>query len=197
LEFMPFHNAAPRNDVPWGGGNLQGTFPVGGLAPQGGKPMNRAITAVYPTETAALEVRQELVRLGIPDGHISMIPEHSSEAATPGVRDADPHHERLDRLDLPEDDTRTYLQAVRNGDYVVSVDVDDAERIDRIKAIMRDPGHARDLDALDEEYRGAEYVPFRHEDQPADPRDRAIRENPQPDERADLRDYTRRQGRGL
>jgi hypothetical protein len=159
--------------------------------------MNRAITAVYPTETAAREVQQELVRLGIPDGHITLIPEHSSEAATPGVRDADPHHELLDRLGLPEDDTRTYLQAVRNGDYVVSVEVDDAEGLDRIKAVMRDPGHARDLDALDDEYRGAEYVPFRHEDQPAHPSDRATRAAPQAGERPDLRDYTRTRGRGL
>lgn len=156
--------------------------------------MHRAVTAVYPVESAALEVRQELVRLGIPDGLISVIPESSSEAATPGVRDADDLHRRLDLLDLPDDDTRTYLHAVRNGDYVVSVDVDDAERLDRIKAIMRDPGHARDLDALDEEYRRAEYIPFRHAEQPAEPRDRAIRENPRPGERADLRGYTRARG---
>jgi hypothetical protein len=159
--------------------------------------MHRAITAVYPTETSAIEVTQELTRLGIPDGHVTMIPETSSEAAGPGPRDVDDMHRRLDRLDLPDDDTRTYLQAVRNGDYVVSVDVDDADRLDRIKAIMRDPGRARDLDALDEEYRGAEYVPFRHEDRPAEPRDRAIRENPQAGERADLRGYTRTRGRRM
>jgi hypothetical protein len=159
--------------------------------------MHRAITAVYPTETSALQVRQELTRLGIPDGYITMIPESSSEAASPGVRDADDMHRRLDRLDLPDNDTRTYLQAVRNGDYVVSVDVDDADRLDRIKAIMRNPGHARDLDALDEDYRGAEYVPFRHEDAPAGPRDRAVRENPQAGERPDLRGYTRRGDRRM
>ena len=159
--------------------------------------MHRAITAVYPTETSALEVHQELVRLGVPDGHITMIPQSSSEAAPPGIRDTEDAHRRLDRLDLPEDDTRTYLQAIRNGDYVVSVDVDDVEHLDRIKAIMRDPGHARDLDALDREYEGAEYVPFRHEDRPAEPRNRAIRENPQPGERGDLRGYTRAQRRSL
>jgi hypothetical protein len=159
--------------------------------------MHRAVTAVYPTETSALEVRQELIRLGIPDGDITMIPQSSAETASPGLRDTDDAHRRLDRLDLPEDDTRTYLQAVRNGDYVVSVDVDDADRLDRIKAIMRDPGHARDLDALDEEYRSAEYIPFRHEDQPVEPRDRAVRENPRPGERADLRDYSRGGPRGL
>jgi hypothetical protein len=158
--------------------------------------MHRAITAVYPTEAAALEVWQELSRLGIPDGHITMIPQSSSGAASPGRIDDNDLHRQIDRLDLPENDERTYLQAVRNGDYIVSVDVDDVERLDRIKSIMRDPGHARDIDALDEEYRGAEYVPFRHEDQPAEPRDRAIRENPQPGERADLRDYTRTRGRG-
>jgi hypothetical protein len=159
--------------------------------------MQRAITAVYPTELSALEVREELVRLGIPDGHITMIPESSSEASTPGLRGTDQHHERLDRLGLPEDDTRTYLEAVRNGDFVLSVEVDDAERLDRIKAIMRDPGQARDLDALDEEYRGAEYVPFRHEGEPADPHGRATRQSPLGGERADLRDYTRNRDRAL
>lgn len=159
--------------------------------------MHRAVTAVYPTEASALEVREELVRLGIPDGDVTMVPHSSAEAASPGRLDSEDAHRRLDRLDLPEEDTRTYLQAVRNGDFVVSVDVEDADRLDRIKAIMRDPGHARDLDALDKEYQGAEYVPFRHEDRPAGSRDRAIRENPRPGERADLRDYTRTQGRGL
>jgi predicted PhzF superfamily epimerase YddE/YHI9 len=159
--------------------------------------MQRAITAVYPTELSALEVREELVRLGIPDGHITMIPETSAAAATPGMRDSADHHDRLDRLGLPDDDTRTYLQAVRNGDFVLSVEVDDAERLDRIKAIMRDPGQARNLDALDEEYRGAEYVPFRHEDRPADPHGRATRQNSEPGERPDLRDYSRNRGPGL
>jgi hypothetical protein len=158
--------------------------------------MQRAVTAVYPTELSALEVREELVRLGIPDGHITMIPETTSDAATAGRRDAADHQDRLDRLGLPEGDTRTYLQAVRNGDFVVSVEVDDDERLDRVKQIMRNPGQARDLDALDEEYRGAEYTPFRHEDRTADPYGRAIR-NPEPGERSDLRDYTRNRDRSL
>jgi hypothetical protein len=159
--------------------------------------MHRAVTAVYPTEASALEVRQELVRLGIPDADVTMVPHSSAEAASPGLLDSEDAHRRLDRLDLPEEDTRTYLEAVRNGDFVVSVDVEDAERLERIKAIMRNPGHARDLDALDREYQSAEYIPFRHEDRPAGPRDRAIRGTSQPGERADLRDYTRTRGRGL
>jgi predicted PhzF superfamily epimerase YddE/YHI9 len=159
--------------------------------------MQRAVTAVYPTELSALEVREELVRLGIPDGQITMVPETTSEAATAGLRESADLHDRLDRLGLPEDDTRTYLQAVRNGDFVLSVEVDDAERLDRIRQIMRNPGQARDLDALDEEYRGAEYTPFRHEDRPADPNGRAIRQNPESGERSDLRDYTRSRDRSI
>jgi predicted PhzF superfamily epimerase YddE/YHI9 len=159
--------------------------------------MQRAVTAVYPTELSALEVREELVRLGIPDGQITMIPETTSEAATPGLRSSADHHDRLDRLGLPEDDTRTYLQAVRNGDFVLSVEVDDAERLDRIKQIMRNSGQARDLDALAEEYQGAKYAPFRHEDRPADPYGRAVRQNQEPGERSDLRDYTRNRDHSL
>ncbi len=160
--------------------------------------MHRAVTAVYPTETSAFEVVEELVRLGVSEGQITVVPARSTESAlAAGPGNIDDAHRSLDRLDLPEEDTRTYLQAVRNGDFVVSVDVDDADRLERIKAIMRNPGHARDLDALDEEYQATEYAPFPSEDRPVEPRDRAIRESPRPGERADLRDYTRPGGRGL
>lgn len=158
--------------------------------------MHRVITAIYPTYAAAAEVRTALEHLGMPGGHVHVIPDAEDLNATGSTRDITTHNQRLHDLDLPEDDTRTYQQAIRNGDYVVSVEVDDAERLDRIKTIMRDPGEARDLDALDEEYRGADYIPFRHEDQPADPRDRAIRENPLSGERTDLRGYTRTEGPG-
>ena len=153
--------------------------------------MHRVITAIYPSHAAAAEVRGALAHLGVPGTHVHVIPDSDDLGGAGTTRDVPSFNRELHDLDLPEDDTRTYQQAIRNGDYVVSVEVDDAERLDRIKAVMRDPGEARDIDALDEEYRGAEYVPFRHEEQPADPRDRAIRENPQPGERADLRGYTR------
>jgi hypothetical protein len=156
--------------------------------------MHRAITAVYPSHTAALQVRDALKSLGVPGGHIHVVPDTDDGMAPGSSRDIEAYNEHLHDLDLPEDDTRTYQQAIRNGDHVVSVDVDDETRLDRIKAVMRDPGHARDLDALDEEYRGAEYVPFRHENEPAEPRDRAIREDPLPGERSDLRGYTRGSG---
>jgi hypothetical protein len=158
--------------------------------------MHRVITAIYPTYAAAAEVRTALEHLGVPGAHVHVIPdaEDLTEAGT--TRDITTFNQRLHDLDLPEDDTRTYQQAIRNGDYIVSVEVDDAERLDRIKTIMRDPGEARDIDALDHEYHGAGYIPFRHEDRPAEPRDRAVRENPQPGERADLRGYTRSEGAG-
>lgn len=158
--------------------------------------MHRVITAIYPTYAAAAEVRTALEHLGVPGGHVHVIPDADDLAAAGTTRDITTHNQRLHDLDLPEDDTRTYQQAIRNGDYVLSVDVDDAERLDRIKALMRDPGEARNIDALDEEYRGADYIPFRHEDRPAELHDRAIRENPLPGERADLRGYTRSDGAG-
>lgn len=156
--------------------------------------MQRAITAIYPTHTGAAQVRDALERLGIPGGHVHMIPETEDRLPEGEHRNLDAYNPRLHDLHLPEDDMRTYQQAVRNGDYVVSVDVDEAERLDRIKAIMRDPGEARDLDALDREYSGAKYIPFRHEDRPAYSEDqRGIRDTPQPGERADVRGYTRAQ----
>lgn len=153
--------------------------------------MERAITAVYPSHAEAARVRSALTQLGIPGGHITLIPDAETAG---GSENTGAMSARLHDLGLPDEDTRTYDQAIRNGDAVLSVKVDDVTRLDRIKSVMRDPGSARDLDALDEEYRGAEYVPFRHEDRPAEPQDRAIREDPLPGERADLRGYTRAKG---
>lgn len=67
----------------------------------------------------------------------------------------------LHDLHLPEADTRTYQQAIRNGDYVVSVDVDDNTDVARIQEIMRRPEDAYDLDDLDTRYGGATYAPRR------------------------------------
>lgn len=156
--------------------------------------MHRAITAIYPTHTGAAQVRDALEGAGIPRGHIHMIPGTEDRVPQGGTRDVDAHNHSLHDLHLPEDDTRTYQQAIRNGDYVVSVDVDEAEGLDRIKSIMRDPGEARDIDALDAEYSGAKYIPFRHEDRPPYEEDqRGVRDNPQPGERPDVRGYTRAQ----
>ncbi len=66
------------------------------------------------------------------------------------------HTDRLQELHLPENDPRTYQHCVRNGDYVVSVEVDDA-RVEKVKAIMRRP----ETEAHDIEHRASE---FRSED---------------------------------
>ena len=93
-------------------------------------------------------------------------------AATPTYADANSGYsgadaaygdafDRLHSLDLPEEDTRVYQQAIRNGDYIVSVQVDDDADADlaRIQEVMRHPEDAYDLDDLDTRYSGAEYVP--------------------------------------
>lgn len=65
------------------------------------------------------------------------------------------------RHELPQDDTRTYQQAIRNGDYIVSVEVDEDTDLVRIQEVMRRPEEAHDLDELSERYSGARYEPRR------------------------------------
>ncbi|TNC64005.1 hypothetical protein [Rubellimicrobium roseum] len=67
----------------------------------------------------------------------------------------------LHDLHLPEEDTRTYQQAIRNGDYVVSVEVDEDADIARIQEVMRRPEDVHDLTELDKTYRDAVYAPRR------------------------------------
>jgi hypothetical protein len=83
----------------------------------------------------------------------------------PSYSDADAAYggafDDLHDLHLPEADTRTYQQAIRNGDYVVSVDVDDDADLSRIQEIMRRPEDAYDIDDLDTRYGSATYAPRR------------------------------------
>lgn len=85
--------------------------------------------------------------------------------AAPAYSDADaPYADAFDDLHdlhLPESDTRVYQQAIRNGDYVVSVDLDDNADIARVQEIMRRPEDAYDLNDLDTRYGDATYAPRR------------------------------------
>ena len=69
--------------------------------------------------------------------------------------------DRLHDLHLPQEDTRTYQQAIRNGDYIVSVEVNEEADIARIQEIMRRPEDAHDLDELSNRYSSATFEPRR------------------------------------
>ena len=69
--------------------------------------------------------------------------------------------ETLHDLHLPEEDTRTYQQAIRNGDYVVSVEVNEDADIARIQEVMRRPEEAHDLDAFETSTQQADFAPRR------------------------------------
>jgi len=69
--------------------------------------------------------------------------------------------DELHDLHLPEEDTRTFQEAIRNGDYVVSVEVDEDADMARIQEVMRRPEDAHDLDAFETNTRHADYAPRR------------------------------------
>ena len=122
--------------------------------------MSRTITAIYRSSATANLVRQELEPLGIGRHHVTILPDSDVTGRSDRTgADLDNAFDRLHDLDLPEDDTRTYQQALRNGDYVVSVSVDDGTDLAPIQDIMRRPEDAYDLDDLDTQYSAAEYTP--------------------------------------
>lgn len=147
--------------------------------------MQRTVTAIYRSYDVANLVREELERLGVERHHITVVPDRTSladdadPARRPAIipltlttRDAATDDEvywdnfetavdRLHDLHLPESDTRTYQQAIRHGDFVVSVNLDDDADLGRVDEVMRRPEHAHDLDALDATHRDADYVPRR------------------------------------
>ncbi len=123
--------------------------------------MQRAVTAIYRTYAVADLVRDEIADLGVSRGYVHVVPDRDESVEAGSTRDPDSFNDDLHALHLPEDEMRTYQQAVRRGDYVVSANVDDDDdaMLDRVLEIMRRPEDAYDIDALDEEYRDAEYVP--------------------------------------
>ena len=94
------------------------------------------VTALYRRFTSADLVREALRTEGISIARIHVIPDRVS-----GIDDAQDlglYDSILADLELPEADTRAYQEAVRRGDFVVSVTVDSAD-VPRVEEIMRHP----------------------------------------------------------
>ena len=105
--------------------------------------MESRITAIYRTPETANLVRDELEHVGVARQRIAVLPQIArlGPADTSSATRADPDGAigGLQDLHLPESDARTYEEALRNGDYVVSVSVDENTDLDRIQRIMRQP----------------------------------------------------------
>lgn len=121
--------------------------------------MARAVTAIYRTHATAALVRDEIAGLGVSSGDIHVLPDRT-EGFEPGAeRDLESFNRELHDIGLPDDELRGYQSALKRGDHVVSVEVTDDAHLDRILEVMRHP-EAHDMDALDAEFRDAEYVPM-------------------------------------
>lgn len=161
--------------------------------------MHRNVTAIFRTYSTADLVRQELKDLGISSGYIHVIPDTDDTALARDARGDHRFSDQLHDLHLPDDDLRTYQQSVRNGDYVVSAEVDQAQ-VERVQEIMRRPEtEAYDLDQRSGEFQTAELYPYsdpsgRRNDESwiaqrdpdhADPYTRSYKRNARLDERRD------------
>ena len=121
--------------------------------------MQRNVTAIYRTYATAELVERELKDLGYSFMSISVIPD--SDHAGDTSRISDDAMDDIHDLHLPEDDVRTYQNAVRRGDYVVSVNVDDDDYLTRVQDIMRRPEQeAYRLDDVDREFETADLLPY-------------------------------------
>ncbi len=119
------------------------------------------MTAIHRNPDVANLLRAELEQLGIAQHKITVLSDiiGGGIGSSGALGSADDALERLHDLGLPEEDARTYQQALRNGDHVVFVEVDDDSRLARVQAIMRRPEDAYDIDELDSRYAGADFIP--------------------------------------
>ena len=100
--------------------------------------MSKTVTAMFRTADVARTVKSEIEALGILGHHVSVIDDG-------GLDD-------IDYLNLPHDEAVTYKQAIREGHYVVSAEVEDAH-VERVAEIMRHPEAGVDIDTYESEYR--------------------------------------------
>lgn len=122
--------------------------------------MHRNVTAIYRNYATADLVRRELSELGISPGYIHVIPDRDDPVGTDGRRSDDRYSDELHDLHLPDEDLRTYQNSVRNGDYVVSAEVDE-EQVGRVHGIMSRPeDEAHNLDQRSAEFEGADLDPY-------------------------------------
>lgn len=101
--------------------------------------MSHTVTAMFRNADVADLVRRKIGELGVSERHIHVV----------GGAD---RYDEVDTLHLPDDDTVTYRQAVREGSFVVSADVDD-DHVEATAAIMRHPEQGVDIDAYEADYR--------------------------------------------
>nr|WP_111301650.1 DUF2382 domain-containing protein [Paracoccus saliphilus] len=103
--------------------------------------MSHTVTAIFRTADVADLVRRKLGEVGVPERHI-----HVAGGAD--------RHDDVDTLHLPDEDAAAYKQAVREGHYVVSADVED-DQVDASAEIMRHPEQGVDIDAYEADYRAS------------------------------------------
>ncbi|MDN2583887.1 hypothetical protein [Aquibium sp. ELW1220] len=150
--------------------------------------MNRNVTAIYRTHAVADLVRRELANVGVSRSSIHVVPDTDVAVAPNGRRDDDRYLDDLHDMNLPDNDLRTYQHCVRDGDYVVSVEVDD-DLVTRVQEIMKRPEtEARDFAARDEEFFNEPVVP--HSNAPAG-RDPASVWQPDTTSASGMRSYRR------
>ncbi len=122
--------------------------------------MHRNVTAIYRTFATADLVRQELQRLPEMSGHVHVITDQDDPIGPDGVRTERGFSDQLHDLHLPDDDVRTYQHSVRQGDYVVSAEVDE-NQVAQAQNIMRRPEEeAYNLDMRSEDFRDGEFDPY-------------------------------------
>ena len=117
--------------------------------------MTKTVTAIFRTHAVAATVRDKIKALGESGSSVTILPDDPAPLASSTHRDDDAIR-AADHLHVPSDDKRTYQQAIREGHFVVSADVDD-DNVKAVTDIMRHPdtaAHAIDFDAYEAEYRG-------------------------------------------
>ena len=121
--------------------------------------MHRNVTAIYRTHQVADLVRQRLIEVGISARHIWVIPDHDEAVGASKDRDESRYFDQLHDLHLPDEDLRTYQQSVRQGDYIVSVDLDDDDKLAPVQEAMRRPeGETYAFDSRSDEFRDEELI---------------------------------------
>jgi uncharacterized protein (TIGR02271 family) len=113
--------------------------------------MQRTLTAIYDTRSAAEAVRDELVGLGVPSANIVMRGTESGAASTTTATEDKGFWASLADLFVPDEDRHTYAEGLRRGGYLLTAQVPDGMEDQAIEILER--SGAVDIDERAESWR--------------------------------------------
>jgi len=127
--------------------------------------MALTLVGVFDEYTQAQQARQQLLQEGLDDASVRLSSSEEAQRSQGSGEDHRGFFARLFGLDEGDSQVGDYSEALRRGSAVVSVQLQDESRVDRVSSLLRQAG-AIDIDRRVEQWKAGGYQDYRHDAAP-------------------------------